>query len=274
MIEGRTIAVVMPAFNEAKLVAKTLASIPPEVDQIIVVDDGSEDATAAAALGSERSIELISHRSNRGAGAAIATGCLRVRELGLDVAVIIAADGQMAPEDLVPMVRNLFEHDADLLKGDRLSWPGARRAMPLHRWLGNWALSWATRVAIGIQVTDSQCGYVALSRRALATVDWARLWKGYGYPNDLLSLATGRRLRIRETLVRPIYAEEESGIRMRHALIVIPFVLVRAWVRRTVVGAIEPQWLTSTFSTATPTASVPSPSSETPSRARALSSPG
>jgi glycosyltransferase involved in cell wall biosynthesis len=274
MIDGRTIAVVMPAFNEDELIGRTLAGIPPEVDHIIVIDDGSTDRTAAVAHGSGRAIDLLTHIVNRGVGAAIATGCIRARELGCDAAVVMAADGQMAPEDFAPMIRALFENETDLLKGNRLSWPGARSAMPLHRWLGNWALSWATRIALGIPVTDSQCGYVALSRRALANVDWNRLWSGYGYPNDLLSLVAERRLRMGEILVRPLYAEEESGIRLRHALIVIPLVLVRAWVRRSIVGAIGPQWLTSTFSTETPTASAPSPSSGTPNPVKVLSSRG
>jgi len=238
MLRGRTIAAVVPAYNEAPLVGRTLAGIPPEVDHIVVIDDGSIDGTVDAVRACGRDVELIQHVVNRGVGASVATGCSRVHALRFDVAVVIAADGQMHPRDLEVLVGALVDTEADFVKGNRLAWPGARRAMPAHRWLGNWALSWATRFALGMPLTDSQCGYVALSSTALCSIEWERLWKGYGYPNDLLSLALARRLRIEEALVRPVYGEERSGIRLRHALGTIPFVIARAWVRRIGQGAI------------------------------------
>jgi hypothetical protein len=62
--------------------------------------------------------------------------------------------------------------------------------MPWHRWLGNHLFSLLTRRAIGLDVQDSQCGYAAMKRRTQQALDWERLWKGYGYPNDLLSWLT------------------------------------------------------------------------------------
>jgi glycosyltransferase involved in cell wall biosynthesis len=273
MLKGRTIAAVVPAYNEVELIGATLEAIPAYVDEVIVVDDGSTDGTAQAAHACSRRFELVAHGANLGVGAAIASGCTRAIARGADVAVVLAADGQMSPHDLPSVLAPLLDDQADFVKGDRLAWPRAEKHMPLHRFAGNHVLSWFTRRALGTHVEDSQCGYVALNRRALRTVRWEALWKGYGYPNDLLSEIIGHGLRMAEVPVRPVYGEERSGIRLRHALLVIPFVIARAWLRRSRWDAIERPWPTSTSSTAMQTASARSPSSATPIRDEAPSSP-
>ena len=150
----------------------------------------------------------------------------------LETAAVMAADGQMDPADLPSVVEPLISGQADYVKGDRLSWPSARRAMPWQRWLGNWLFTALTRRALGLDVRDSQCGYVAMSRHTIQTLDWDRLWKSYGYPNDLLAALRAHGLRAHEVPVRPVYGSERSGIRIRHVLLAIPFVLARAWFRR------------------------------------------
>ncbi len=144
----------------------------------------------------------------------------------------MAADGQMDPMDLPALLTPLIAGEADYAQGNRLGWPAASEAMPWHRWLGNHIFSSLTRRAIGVDVQDSQCGYAAMNRRTKQTLDWNRLWKGYGYPNDLLSSLTLCGLRVREIPVRPVYGAEQSGIRLRHVLFIIPFVIARARVRR------------------------------------------
>lgn len=233
MLDGRRIAVVMPAYNEAKLIRGALEGIPSFVDDIIVVDDASIDATAKIAQATDRHIEMIDHEVNRGVGAAIATGCRHALLLGADLTTVMAADGQMDPVDLPMLLAPLIAGEADYVKGNRLGWPAAIAAMPWHRWLGNHVFSWLTRVAIGVRVQDSQCGYAAMNRRAKETLEWDRLWKGYGYPNDLLSWLTLGGLRVREVPVRPVYGTEQSGIRPHHVMWIIPFVIGRAWLRRT-----------------------------------------
>ncbi len=222
----------MPAYNEAKLIRGALEGIPSFVDHIIVVDDASIDATREIAQAIERRVELISHGTNQGVGAAIATGCRHALLLDADLTAVMAADGQMDPMDLPALLAPLVAGEADYAKGNRLGWPVASKAMPWHRWLGNQLFSSLTRRAIGVDVQDSQCGYAALSRRAKEALDWDRLWKGYGYPNDLLSRLTLRGFRVRDVPVRPVYGSEQSGIRLQHVLFIIPFVIVRAWLRR------------------------------------------
>ncbi|MCZ6807089.1 MAG: glycosyltransferase family 2 protein [Deltaproteobacteria bacterium] len=232
MLAGRRIAVVMPAYNEAKLIRGALEGIPSFVDHIIVVDDASIDTTNETARAFGGRVELIEHETNQGVGAAIGTGCRHASLLDADFTAVMAADGQMDPADLPALLAPLIAGEADYVKGNRLGWPAAREVMPWHRWLGNHVFSLLTRQAIGVDVQDSQCGYAAMNRRTQKALDWERLWKGYGYPNDLLSWLTMCGLRVRDVPVRPVYGSEQSGIRLRHVMLIIPFVIARAWLRR------------------------------------------
>src|SRR5689334_21251224 len=98
MLDGKTVAVVVPAYNEEKLIVDTLAGMPPFVDRIIVVDDRSGDQTAQRAreTGDPR-VEVIVHEVNGGVGAAIITGYKRARDERMDVTAVMAGDNQMDP---------------------------------------------------------------------------------------------------------------------------------------------------------------------------------
>lgn len=236
MHRGHEVAVVVPAFNEERLVGETVATLPDWVDRILVVDDASSDATAqvACAEGSRRAgFELLRHGANRGVGAAICTGYRRAREHGCDLTVVVGADRQMDPADLPALLAPLIEGQADYAKGNRLCWPGVREVMPRVRWLGNWALTWLTRPVSGLwHVTDSQCGYTAITRDALARVPLEQLYPRYGYPNDLLAWLGSLRLRVVDVPVRPVYATEASGIRVTRVVAPLLGLLTRSFVRR------------------------------------------
>jgi hypothetical protein len=114
--------------------------------------------------------------------------------------------------------------------------------MPWTRWLGNRVLSLLTGFVTGTPVRDSQCGYTALSHYAGDRLPLEQLWPRYGYPNDMIGMVAERGLRLREVMVRPIYADEVSGVRLYHALLVVPFVLLRVLLRRVLRGvALLPQ---------------------------------
>ena len=99
MLEGKQVAVVVPARDEEALLPETLAGIPDFVDRVYVVDDGSKDGTAAVADGNDR-VALIRHEQSAGVGAAIVSGYRRALEDGVDVVAVMAADNQMDPADL------------------------------------------------------------------------------------------------------------------------------------------------------------------------------
>jgi glycosyltransferase involved in cell wall biosynthesis len=240
MLDGKTIAVVVPAYNEERLVARAVAQIPEFVDHVIVVDDASTDGTIAALApaSSRPGFELVRHAENRGVGGAIVTGYGRSLELGVDVAVVMAGDAQMDPADLPRLVAPIVAGDADYAKGDRLAWPGVFRAMPLARYLGNHGLTWLTRLSSGYrEVRDSQCGYTAIGRGVLARLDLAAVHARYGYPNDLLAHLHALGARLAQVPVRPIYGEELSGISWFTALVRVPLVLLRSFLRRRALAA-------------------------------------
>jgi glycosyltransferase involved in cell wall biosynthesis len=225
--------VVVPAYREERLIERTLRSLPPFVDHVVVVDDGSPDTTAEVARSvADPRVEVVCHAYNRGVGAALKTGYAVALGRGADAIAVMAGDAQMHPDDLRALALPVVRGEVDYAKGDRLSHPTVVRAMPLSRFAGNHVLSALTRVATGFSVRDSQCGYTVIGQRALSALPLDALWEGYGYPNDLLGWLRLSGARVRDVVVRPLYGDEQSGIRLRHALLVIPFLLLRVWLRR------------------------------------------
>jgi glycosyltransferase involved in cell wall biosynthesis len=228
------IVVVVPAWNEAPRVGRVIRRLPHWVDAVVVVDDASTDGTleVVRSIGDPR-VEVVRHAGNRGVGAAIVSGYRRALAAGggrRDAFVVMAGDDQMDPADLPALLGPIERGEADYVKGDRFA-GGAPRAMPLARRIGGGAFSWATSRAIGVAISDSQCGYTAISREACAAIDLGALWHGYGYPNDLLSLVSLRGLRIAQVPVRAVYADEVSRLRPRH-VVVVGAIVLRAWLRR------------------------------------------
>lgn len=210
------IAVIVPAYCEELLIAHTITDLPSCVGEIIVVDDASTDATVerARAVDDPR-ITILRHHKNAGVGAAIYTGYKAALQGSCDVFVVLAGDNQMDHADLAKVAAPILEGSSDYVKGNRLIHERATEMPVLRRW-GTRGLAWFTSLACGIRIGDSQCGYTAISRRALYSLDLNDLWTGYGYPNDLLISLAARGLRIAECPVRPVYATEKSGLRAWH----------------------------------------------------------
>lgn len=232
MTGATRIFVVVPAFREAPHIGRVIRTMPDIVDHIIVVDDASDDGTADEARAcNDARVIVRRHERNRGVGAAIATGYRTA--LGMpggprDAFVVMAGDGQMDPRDLPALVAPVARGDAGYVKGDRFSDP---RKIPRARYLGGQLTSWLTRRAVGIPVSDAQCGYTALSREACATLDLNELWPRFGYPNDLLAKVTASGWSVAEIRVRPVYGPRANKLRARHVVVIIG-VIVRAWARR------------------------------------------
>jgi glycosyltransferase involved in cell wall biosynthesis len=226
------VSVIVPCYHEAALVGRTLARIPPWVDYIHAVDDGSGDGTdmAILAVGDPR-VELIRHPDNRGVGAAIATGYRHAIAAGAELLVVMAGDNQMDPEDLPQLLEPLVNGNVDYVKGNRFVHRG-RRKMPWLRRLGGAILSYATRWATGLGIDDSQCGYTAVRASAALQLPLATLWPRFGYPNDLLGMLAARDMVVTDVAVRPVYADERSGIRAWHLLVVLFVILRRMLIER------------------------------------------
>jgi glycosyltransferase involved in cell wall biosynthesis len=232
MLEGKRVAVVIPAHNEEKLLEATVAGVPEFVDRIYVVDDASSDGTAARAEAvQDPRLELVRHERNEGVGAAILSGYKRARDERVDVTAVMAADNQMAPDDLATLVRPVAVGDVDYAKANRLFTGQAWELIPRSRYLGNAVLSLLTKIASGYwHVADSQSGYTAISLRYLDLLDLDRIYKRYGFPNDMLVHLNVWNARVRDFPSRPIYGVgERSGIKLRRVVPAIWWLLVKGF---------------------------------------------
>jgi glycosyltransferase involved in cell wall biosynthesis len=239
------VAVVVPAYREARLIARTLAGIPRFVDGIFVVDDHSPDETLSVARACpDPRVRCLSHPHNRGVGAAIVTGYRAALGEGHDVLVVMAGDDQMHPDDLGAVVDPVARATADYAKGNRCLHPQAHRIPRLRRWGGAW-LSTVTRLASGFDLSDTQCGYTALSARAARRLELGSLWPRFGYPNDLILMLARRGMRVVEVPVRPVYADEESGVRPWHLVSISALVAWRWWQGEKPVRRSGQQWVPS-----------------------------
>ena len=231
MLDGKTVAVVVPAFDEEALVGSTVAEIPAFVDRIIVVDDASKDATAERARAADPRVEVIRHERNRGVGAAIVTGYKRAAEERIDVTCVMAADGQMDPGDLEQLARGVASGECDYAKANRLFTGEAWKLIPRTRYLGNAVLSFLTKIASGYwHVADSQTGYTAVSLATLDMLDLDRIYPRYGFPNDMLVHLNVWNRRVRDYPSRPIYGVgERSGIRLTSVVPRISWLLLKGF---------------------------------------------
>ncbi len=234
MLEGKRVGVVIPAHDEEALLPETLAGIPEFVDRVYVVDDASTDTTVErageAALADPR-VVVVSHDRNRGVGAAIVTGYKRAIEERIDVACVMAADNQMDPAELPALVQPVAAGEVDYAKANRLFTGQAWELIPHSRYFGNAVLSLLTKIASGYwHVADSQAGYTAIALAMLEQLDLDRVYPRYGFPNDMLVHLNVWNARVRDVPSRPIYnVGEKSGIRLRHVVPKISWLLTKAF---------------------------------------------
>jgi len=232
MLAGKSVAVVVPAFDEERLIGTTLAGIPEFVDHVFVVDDASRDATAERARSSgDARVEVISHERNQGVGAAILTGYRRALAAGIDITCVMAGDNQMDPADLEAIAGPVARGEADYAKANRLFTGRAWELIPHTRYLGNAVLSLLTKIASGYwHVADSQSGYTAIARETLDLLDLDRIYERYGFPNDMLVHLNVINARVRDVPSRPVYGVgESSAMRLRRVVPSISWLLTKAF---------------------------------------------
>ena len=233
MYRRKKISVVVPAFNEEKQISRVIESMPKFVDMIVIINDCSTDGTSNVIrnhkIFSTGSVTLLEHEVNQGVGGAIATGYKWSRDNGYDIAVVMAGDGQMDPEDLSVILDPIVEGEADYTKGNRLVTGEAFQKIPKLRFFGNSILSFLTKIASGYwHISDSQTGYTAISKDALYTIDWDKMYKRYGQPNDLLVKLNVANMRVVDVPIEPVYnIGEKSGIKIGKVIFTIGFLLLR-----------------------------------------------
>jgi glycosyltransferase involved in cell wall biosynthesis len=217
MYRGLSVAIVVPAHNEERLIAQTVSTMPDFVDHIIVVDDASTDGTAEAAkaVGDSRT-QVITLIENQGVGGAILTGHAEALTLDADVSVVMAGDAQMDPDHLPALLDPIASGEAQFTKGNRFYGRGSFQGMPAHRIMGNVALSFLTKAASGYwNLFDPLNGYTAISREALERLDLKQVQRRYEFENDLLIHLNILRVPAVDVPIPARYGDEVSGINLR-----------------------------------------------------------
>lgn len=238
MYKSHQVAVVIPAYNEERLIGRVIETLPEFVDRIVVVNDCSKDKTSSVVstyvAASQGRVVLIDLPVNQGVGGAIAAGFKWVRDHDIDIAVTMDGDNQMDPVDLPHILDPIAEGWSDFAKGNRFMSGEAFEKMPKVRFFGNATLSLLTKIASGYwHVADSQTGYSAIRLKCLKAIDWDRSYKRYGRPNDLLVSLNIHNFRVCDIPVKVVYGVGEiSTMKVRKVLFSIGWLLVRLFAKR------------------------------------------
>jgi glycosyltransferase involved in cell wall biosynthesis len=226
------ICVVVPAYNEEKQIGMVVNNIPDWVDYIVIVNDASIDKTGWVVRQLQEfdaRIVLIEHGINAGCGGSLSSGYIWARDHECDIAVRMDGDGQMDPEELTHLLDPVVEDRTDYAKGNRLFTGEAFKRIPKVRYFGNAFLSLLTKIASGYwHVADFQSGYTAINKRALHMIDWERMYKRYGQPNDLLVRLNVYNFRVTDIPVEPVYnVGEKSGMKIYRVIFTLSWLLVK-----------------------------------------------
>jgi polyprenyl-phospho-N-acetylgalactosaminyl synthase len=195
------VAVVIPAYNEAPVIEGVLDRLGTLGYHLVVVDDGSRDATAARAR--RPGVILVSHPINRGQGAALQTGITVALALGADIVVTFDADGQHDPGDIPALVAPILAGECDVTLGTRFR--GRTEGMPLSRGLMLRAAVLFTWLTASLRVSDTHNGLRAFSRSAAQRIRITM--DGMAHPSEILEEVSALGLRWREVPVTVRYSE-------------------------------------------------------------------
>jgi glycosyltransferase involved in cell wall biosynthesis len=207
------IVVVMPAHNAGRTLAATVAAIPVEwVDEVILVDDKSSDDTVE--LARNLPVHVVWHPHNVGYGGNQKTCYLEALQRNADIVVMLHPDGQYEPSLIPEMVRPILADEADLVLGSRLAEPGMALAggMPRWKYVANRALTGIENRLLGTELSEMHTGYRAYSRRLLLEVPFLRNALDFSFDSELLMQASHLGFRIREVPARSRYFDDASSI--------------------------------------------------------------
>ncbi len=208
------VAVVVPAYNEAKVIVEVIREIQAAGDYlVIVVDDGSSDDTSAKVEGLEGVI-VLRQRINRGKGAATKTGIVAAMQLMADIIVTLDGDGQHDPKDIECLIQPIICDGYDVVLGTRMT---QSAGMPFFKVVANKIGNFITLLLYGIYVSDSQSGFRAYSHYAATKID-TRADK-YEYDSKVIREINNNRLKFKEVPVKVRYTEHSMSKPQKQGLV-------------------------------------------------------
>jgi len=213
------IVALIPAYNEERFIGSVVLKARRYADAVIVVDDGSTDATGEIARAAGATV--VRHEHNRGKGAALNTGLRKARALAPEAIVTLDGDGQHLIEEMPLVLAPILEGKADIVVGSR--YLNGRCFVPLHRILGHRAFTFLTNLVSGVHVTDSQSGFRAFSPRAVEALLFSS--SGFSVESEMQFLARENDLRMVEVPVTARYEDRPKRPVVAHGLMVLNGVL-------------------------------------------------
>lgn len=208
------VLVAIPAYNEGATIASVVTEARAYADEVVVVDDGSDDGTAASAR--RAGATVIEHDRNRGYGGALKTAFDEAERAGAEHLVVIDADGQHEPEDIPQFVAQQESTGADIVIGSRFG-PESKTDLPIYRLVGLQVVNFLTNLSLGAvrkrsRIEDTQSGFRAYNRRAIATLSGDdSLGNGMGVSTDILYHAHRQGYRIEEVGTTIRYDVEDAS---------------------------------------------------------------
>jgi len=200
-----SIIVGIPAFNEEKNIAVLIIQLKKIADKIIVCNDGSTDLTSKIA--EELGATVINHAKNLGYGAAIRSIFLKSKDLDGDILVTFDADGQHRIEDINRVIKPIINEESDLVIGSRFL-DKSEKEIPQYRKVGIKIITKVTNATIKKQLTDSQSGFRAYSKKVLNELNPSEL--GMGISTEILIKASAKNFRISEVPIKITYNGDTS----------------------------------------------------------------
>ena len=200
------VAALIPAYREEKHIFEVAKRALAQLDHVVILDDGSPDATAAKAR--EAGAEVIVHEVNRGKGAAIKTGLKALTDRGFQYIQILDGDGQHLPEEIPRFLDEANRSQSHIILGNRMS---DVEEMPFVRKMTNRFMSWQISYVCGQTIPDSQCGF-RMIHRDLAPSLFCET-DAFDYETEMLLIAARAGFKISAVPVSTVYGEEKSKIR-------------------------------------------------------------
>ncbi len=218
MLNGKKIVVVMPAYNAEKTLQKTYAEIPrPLVDEVILVDDRSQDHTVAVAR--RLNLRTIVHPQNTGYGGNQKTCYKTALETGADIVIMLHPDYQYTPKLIASMASLIAEGLFDCVLGSRILGVGALKGgMPLYKYIANRFLTLAQNILLHHKLSEYHTGYRAFSREILEAIPFHQNSDNFVFDNQMLAQIIYGGYRIGEITCPTRYMPDSSSINIGNSI--------------------------------------------------------
>ncbi|QEH96631.1 glycosyltransferase family 2 protein [Gluconobacter thailandicus] len=219
MIDGKKIAVVLPAYNAAKTLEQTYAEIPQDiVDDIILTDDASRDNTAEIAR--KLGMHVVLHERNRGYGGNQKTCYHTALERGADVVIMLHPDYQYSPKLLRAMCSMLTSGHYDVVIASRILGKGALKGgMPLYKYIANRFLTFAQNLLLNAKLSEYHTWYRGWTKHVLENLPLDKCSDDFVFDNQMLAQAIGHGYKIGEISCPTRYFPEASSINLKRSIV-------------------------------------------------------